>query len=219
MVVTILSSPSGSGLNPRFGITQSLATAAAPDSSTATQITGDSPFPFASLFEGPQLLSSFGLSSGDTFRATANVLFRPNQGASDARFVFRFFSDANNDGVISRLSSNGQPTEFTNRVEFAGSFDDFDANNTDLFQTVSVSGTIPETDLLDNTIDQFEFGIDLPQQFEQSEQRSEPTINDFVSEYSVFIRDITVEGTIIPEPSPSLLLLVSSGLISMLRRR
>ena len=126
----IFESADGSGLNPRFGLSASTADG-------VTTLSGDPVVGFADYYSGNALsLSDFNVAPGDFILGSTAVQFNPGNvnGASDARIIFRFYADVDNDGNLF-----GDDGDFANRVEILGDFIDFDQNS-GLPQTITAGG-------------------------------------------------------------------------------
>ncbi|MEQ8209484.1 MAG: PEP-CTERM sorting domain-containing protein [Lacipirellulaceae bacterium] len=208
--VVVIDAPNGDELNARFGLDDSMVGVTDPTGGTSTNITGDPLASFSDLY-GPNFidLSSFGLAPGDTLNAVGKFLSTANPGVTAARLQFRFYNDANNDGNL----QFGGGSEFANRVEAFGPFADM--NNATSFQDLDFSVVIPAVDMTGAPITHFEFAFQLPQAGEDGDQGN----NSVVAAANVFVKDVSVTGVTIPEPSSLALFGLGTLALGVCQRR
>ncbi len=187
--VTILNSADGSGMSQyRFGLTDGGVTAVDGTAENRQQVSGDPVNSFSDLY-GPNFisLSSLGITPGDSVSFSYDIYLPAGLvGITGSNAQFRFYNDANTSGTL----QFGAGSEFANRRELFGT--GFDLATRGAWQTVSLNGTVPLTDMAGGDITHFEYAIQAPQSTEPNNDGGNPDGNGFVEPASFWIRNINV---------------------------
>lgn len=143
---------SSSDVFPRTGLSKEIV--ASPDGQgMAARITGD-PGQFADVripdFQGGSTIFLPAEAPGQEFTASVDVFIPEGSNLENLTLNVRFYADADESGGL-----NGD--EFVNRVEATAAAADLD--QTGSFQTLTVTGTVPEQNGLDQDITNFEFNL------------------------------------------------------------